>query len=1149
LLKLLSDPDNYLSNKSKEALDKVLHIESGKSINSNKIDTESIEILAHSLKDSDKHVRDYAAIALGNLKDVRSTIPLIKLITEAQNDVTYALTNRLHGWGTNKLVLLDIVVSLVDEKSFLLLIKALNDPYESLRQNIIKILNSKRIFNYKSSGRDLVIISLIKNLDDSGEKVQGYYIEALTKIGTDTIKHLINAIKDTNENIRKNSAIVLSKIGKEAIIPLVDTLSDSDEVTCKYAAETLVKIGNDAISPLVDTLNAQDQKTRKYAADILDKIGWTPDTDLNKINFYITKQDMSLTQLGTNAVKPLIELLNSNDNKTKPYAIAALSKIGDKESAEALIDKYANIASNERDAFEKAIIGIGENAIGPLVVALGDKRIFFREFAANALDKFGWTPDSDLNKINFYITKQDMSITQLGTKAVKPLIELLNSNDNKTKLYAIAALSKIGDRESAKALIDKYANIASNERDAFEKAIIGIGENAIGPLVVALGDKMIFFREFAANALDKFGWTPDSDLNKINYYITKQDMSITQLGTKVVKPLIELLNSNDNKTKLYAINTLSKIGDKESAKALIDKYANRYPCERDAFEKGIIRVGENAIEPLLVALFDERSFLEKFAANALDRIGWDSIKNRSDINIEPIVRILNYKNTKTQKFAADILDKIGWTPDTDLNKINYYIAKRDMAITTLGESAIEPLIQLSASSDEKDKTYAVDSVATIIDNLDIGNIDEINCPLILGKLIGLHSINNTDKAFRIVVNAIQKIGNSPKNIFRAMYADSNKDSFGILEIFKNLIVNSDDEAIELFSKYLEKEEVFISRFAAKVLGDIDNINVVKPLIALLVHKEPLVNSIAIDSLGKVKNKRAVALAIDLINEIIDNNVYAGNRLKTTTYVALIVLVDKCDKNMISTFIKYFDGISFKSIYNNYGIEIIEKIVSALIVFFEEEPRYHTVGLDSLLNDIYLECDQLTKNKHQTRHNIPTKNSLQRLQVERDKLNKIKHKIGSALPANSFPENKDLCNYQAMLNLAQNVSSYSENVTVVEYGGELFLKYNVYEVEKGGVTSHKNPKVILHKLGKTHGSLMAITTLGFGQSTVRKPLNSDAQIVSNFLRHVYKKSVSYSGHTRYENSNYQLDSQALISHSLYKNRKILTRNEFQSLQRV
>jgi len=158
--------------------------------------------------------------------------------------------------------------------------------------------------------------------------------------------------------------------------------------------------------------------------------------------------------------------------------------------------------------------------------------------------------------------------------AAEPLIENIFNKDKSIRLTAIFALGKIAGSRAVEPLISFIKSLSYPDRDTQIYAIFSLGEigdsRAVKPLVkfMIVGDSNI--REQVAIALDKIGWTPEDDIEKAYYLISKKKFDeLAILGSSNFNVLFKLLDDSDYKICKAAAEILRQLKDERAIEPLI----------------------------------------------------------------------------------------------------------------------------------------------------------------------------------------------------------------------------------------------------------------------------------------------------------------------------------------------------------------------------------------------------------------------------------------------------------------------------------------------------------------------------------------------------------------------------------------------------
>jgi HEAT repeat protein len=217
-----------------------------------------------------------------------------------------------------------------------------------------------------------------------------------------------------------------------------------------------------------------------------------------------------------------------------------------------------------------------------LIKALEHKDRRVREGAAFALERLGWKPGDDTEKVRYLIVKREWDdLAGLGGPAVQSLIQALRDEedeedeDRDVRIGPAEALRKIGE-PAVESLIQTLKDWDDDVRYQAAELLRVIGDaRAVEPMVQALyyESLLVMVKE------DDGAWVPFG-LVKV----------LSLIGEPAVEPLIQALKDKNPRIRLGATSVLGVIGD------------------------------TRAVEPLTQALNDESEDVRKLAKEALEKI-------------------------------------------------------------------------------------------------------------------------------------------------------------------------------------------------------------------------------------------------------------------------------------------------------------------------------------------------------------------------------------------------------------------------------------------------------------------------------------------------------------------------------------------------
>jgi len=230
------------------------------------------------------------------------------------------------------------------------------------------------------------------------------------------------------------------------------------------------------------------------------------------------------------------------------------------------------------------------------------------------------------------------ALTQIGTEAVAPLIELLReSEDPALRRGAAYALSHLSDLAITPALIDALEQDADSEVRVYAARALAAQTDAraIEPLVAALKDDDPAVREEVVRALGELAEVLNSP--------------------RAVEPLAETLSDPDWGTRQSAAEMLIRleIAHVEEAERLLltDLMSLNNEIQLGA-AWSLVEVGDpHALDPLVELLTDPDSRISANAARGLGELG----DQRAVI---ALTAALNHANEALRKAAQDALDRL-----------------------------------------------------------------------------------------------------------------------------------------------------------------------------------------------------------------------------------------------------------------------------------------------------------------------------------------------------------------------------------------------------------------------------------------------------------------------------------------------------------
>jgi HEAT repeat protein len=331
-----------------------------------------------------------------------------------------------------------------------------------------------------------------------------------------------------------------------------------------------------AVEPLILALKDEDESVRWKAAEALGKIK------------------------DARAVEPLIAALTVESSGRFSQRVAtaadALGEIGDSRAIEPLIESGSVIAYDIHERAINALIKIGSPALIPLINALQSNNWHIKRLVITCLGELG-NPQAILPLLSTLENEENQQLLCVTIEALAkfkdervfmPLLSLLSDEDYLVREAAVVSLGRIGDKRAVEPLItvletDKETRtIPDGSYDVYEvreAAAIALGEigdpRAIQPLIRAFS----LYYELRAKAVK----------------------ALASIGTPAVEPLRSTLKDSDWKMREGAVDALGELRDKGAVDmliALLDDDEIRYSSA-----KALGKIGDKrAIDPLHAAI-------------------------------------------------------------------------------------------------------------------------------------------------------------------------------------------------------------------------------------------------------------------------------------------------------------------------------------------------------------------------------------------------------------------------------------------------------------------------------------------------------------------------------------------------------------------
>ena len=228
---------------------------------------------------------------------------------------------------------------------------------------------------------------------------------------------------------------------------------------------------------------------------------------------------------------------------------------------------------------------------------------------------------------------------------------------------------------------------------------------------------------------------PDTQIQVLGLIGDRKDIS-------AINQVKNTLNSNEESVRLASIETMSKLGDTESAKLLFDKAVNGMGTEKQAAHQGLVQMDGTNVEVLINA--NSRTGETPSRVEAIRIIGQRGMKEAS----ENLLAIATEDNEQTSAAAFEALSNIADTSSIPTLVELISQAKSERA----RRSGIATLKAILTKAEDKDATAQI-----VIDQMNKSN-SEVKTAL----LTSLNSLGGS-KALAAVIEATKSSDETTKD--------------------------------------------------------------------------------------------------------------------------------------------------------------------------------------------------------------------------------------------------------------------------------------------------------------------------------------------------------------------------------------------------
>ena len=184
-----------------------------------------------------------------------------------------------------------------------------------------------------------------------------------------------------------------------------------------------------------------------------------------------------------------------------------------------------------------------------------------------------------------------------------------------------------------------------------------------------------------------------------------------------VVPLIQLLKEGEEDDREAAVSALGKIGDARVVEALGAALKDPGRKVHLAAIRALGKIYNSQALRLLVSELKRPAMDMHDAAQMalVENFGVEKVAGSpARLDVSPLVAILKNNDLSICHIAGIVLNRLGWSPETDEQKAWYWTALSEWGkCSTLGDPAVEPLIQVLQSAEPYRRVNAAQALGTI----------------------------------------------------------------------------------------------------------------------------------------------------------------------------------------------------------------------------------------------------------------------------------------------------------------------------------------------------------------------------------------------------------------------------------------------------
>ena len=557
-----------------------------------RIGKESVDCLLPLVDTPDPDVRKFIVDILGDIKDARAVLPLVKRLEDADENIRVAAAEALgkirdpravdallaclsrYDQGWLDYAAAEALGEIGDERALGPLLAAL--ARSSLREPVLESLGK-----IGSAG---TISPLIESLDDPLRIVREVSIVALAAIyrkntaqerkkivetvrrgvGDRAVNFLEEILMTSEGELLKSAIAVLGWTGREGSIRKLFAILKEEELE-ETMVQSLRHLDKGTSGLLLTYLTSDNALVRRTVARILGEIG------------------------NPSAEEPLIGLLTDENGHVRSSSAAALGRMRSRKAVKPLLDLLSDEYESVQDSAIQALAAINdETVLDGLIQGFSSREAFLRRNIAVLLGKF--TTDTAMDALTFALKDEEPDVRKAvvaaldnahSEKALRPLLLAITDDDPEVRMLAAEALGRTNAPEAGRALVSLL-----EDNDLWVRAAAARGLGRIGGAQVAS-----VLASHLARASDIF-------------LLALVDVLGTLCFAQALDPLLALTGHPDPEVRKTVLAALSGYEGASVRPAVISRLSDQHWSVRKAAIEVLKQKRDAAVDSLLVKIAD-----------------------------------------------------------------------------------------------------------------------------------------------------------------------------------------------------------------------------------------------------------------------------------------------------------------------------------------------------------------------------------------------------------------------------------------------------------------------------------------------------------------------------------------------------------------